>query len=91
VTTVPADAPREVYMHFIQSIIDRIGTGDVIAVSFTMVACWLYATTGEIPDTLLVLTSTIVGAFYGKDILTKGQTNTVAALNPKPAPPYVED
>ena len=78
-------------MEIVNRILDRIGTGDIIAVGFTGTAVFLYVTTGEIPETLLVLTSTIVGAFYGKDILTKGQVQGADLANPRPPAPLIND
>ena len=76
-------------MDLLTSLLDRIGTADIIAVTFTLVSSFLFVTTGDIPEALLVLTTTIVGFFFGKRQAEQAQASTIAALNPPPAPPAI--
>ena len=78
-------------MALLTSLLDRIGTADIIAVTFTFVSSFLFVTTGDIPEALLVLTTTIVGFFFGKRQAEQTQASTIAALNPPPAPPVIGD
>lgn len=76
---------------YLRAVFDRIGTADVIAVAFTSASIFMYVTSGDIPESLLVLTTTIVGFFFGKRQGEQVQASTIAALNPKPSPPYVNE
>ena len=78
-------------MDLLTRILDRIGTADVIAVTFTLVSSYLFVTTGDIPEALLVLTTTIVGFFFGKRQAEQVQQSTIQSINPQPAPPLVGD
>ena len=74
---------------WLKGVLDRIGTADIIALVFTFVSSFLFIRDGDIPEALLVLTTTIVGFFFGKRQAEQAQASTFAALNPKPAPPAI--
>jgi hypothetical protein len=76
-------------MAYLMTLLDRVGTADIVAMLFSLVSCYMFITTGDIPDTLLVLTTTIVGFFFGKRQGEQVQASTIAALNPKPQPPLI--
>jgi hypothetical protein len=75
--------------NYLTTVLDRIGTADIIAIAFTGASIFMYVSTGDIPESLLVLTTTIVGFFFGKRQGEQVQASTIAALNPKPAPPAI--
>ena len=77
-------------MNYLTKSLDRIGTADLIAIAFTASSIFMYVTSGDIPESLLVLTTTIVGFFFGKRQGEQVQASTIAALHPEPAAPYIE-
>jgi Na+/H+ antiporter NhaC len=76
-------------MDYVRTVLDRIGTSDVIALTFTFASAYLFITAQDIPESLLVLTTTIVGFFFGKKQAEQTQANTIAAFNPTPGPPAI--
>jgi hypothetical protein len=76
-------------MDYLKTVLDRVGTADIIALTFTFASAFLFVTGGDIPESLLVLTTTIVGFFFGKKQAEQTQAATILALNPPPAAPYI--
>ena len=78
-------------MDILNNILERTGIDDVIALMLVTVSSFIWLTGGDIPDTLAVLTVTIVGFFFGKKYTERGVQTGVNAVNPPPAAPYIAD
>ena len=78
-------------MTWLQATLDKIGTSDIIAFVLVGVSSYLWIATGDIPESLLVMTTTIVGFFFADKRSQHQFAASEEAANPKPAPPYIAD
>jgi len=76
-------------MDYVKSILDRVGTADIIALTLVFTSAFIWLTSGDIPESLLSVTLIVVGFFFGENVAKRSQAATVAAFNPKPAPPSI--
>ena len=76
---------------FLNSLLDRVQVQDIIAVFFTVIVGFLWATGQEVPEGLLNVTLIIIGFFFGDKNAVRAQERAIVALNPPPAKPYIED
>ncbi len=76
-------------MDYAKSILDRVGTADIIALVLVFTSAFIWLTGQDIPESLLSVTLIVVGFFFGENTAKRTQAATIVALNPKPAPPSI--
>lgn len=78
-------------MELLRDIATRTGIDDIIALMLVTVSSFIWLTGNDVPETLGVVTVTIVGFFFGKKYTERGFTAGVESVNPPPAAPYIAD
>jgi hypothetical protein len=76
---------------FLNSLLDRVQVQDIIAVFFSGIVGFLWATGQEVPEGLLNVTLVIIGFFFGDKNAVRAQERALTALNPPPAAPFIEE
>ena len=78
-------------MDTLNKVILRTGTDDLIAMALVGVSSVIWVTGGDIPETLAVLTTTIIGFFFGKKYTERGIQVGIETVNPPLAAPSIEE
>lgn len=78
-------------MELLRDIAARVGIDDVIALMLVTVSSFIWLTGNDVPETLGVVTVTIVGFFFGKKYTERGFEAGVRSVNPSPPAPYIAD
>jgi hypothetical protein len=73
----------------LERVIAAVSVQDVIALFFTLIVGFLWASGQEVPEGLLNVTLIIIGFFFGDKNAQRAQANTIELMNPKPAAPYI--
>ncbi len=79
------------HMDTLNKIILRTGTDDLIAMLLVGTSSFIWLSGGDIPETLGVLTTTIIGFFFGKKYTEQGIQTGITAINPALAAPYIAE